>query len=376
MLRRVPHRLTTAVDRLEKRRSRRVALSTRRGVVLATGGFSYNRDLMESAAPAFARAMPLGSPGDDGSGIDVARTVGAAVRLMDHCGASRFYSPPASYSAGILVDAEGRRICDESLYAATLSARIATHGGRAWLIVDAATRHDVRAEIHAAVPMRSRPLRQLLSGRANHIVFTRLFGAINLYLNRVAAPTLRGLAGRIGVPPDALQATVDAYNQRAEQGLPDLMGKSAELVRPLGPGPWAAVPCHLDSHLFPAPCITLGGIDVDGDQRVRRLDGTAVAGLYAVGRCAAGVASRSYVSGLSLADCVFSGRNAGVAVTEAVTDSGTDSDRVDGELDVCSSWRHRRPRSAQRSTRCDRREAERGGPRSGLCPTTSCRSFL
>jgi len=265
--------------------------------------------------------MPLGTPGDDGSGITTAQAAGAAVRLMDHCGASRFYSPPAAFSSGVLVDPEGQRICDETLYAATLSARIAERGGKAWLVVDAATRNRVRAEIHSAVPLHSQPLRQLLSGRANHIVFTRLFGSINLYLNRVVAPTLGQLARRIGIPPDALEATVEAYNERARSGLPDDMGKPAELVRPLGPGPWAAVPCHLDSLMFPAPCITLGGIDVDEDQRVRRPDGTTIAGLYAVGRCAAGVASRSYVSGLSLADCVFSGRNAGMTVASDIVSS-------------------------------------------------------
>jgi 3-oxo-5alpha-steroid 4-dehydrogenase len=322
LLRRVPRRLAAAMDRLEERRGRKVALSARHGVVLATGGFSYNRDLMESAAPTFARAMPLGTPGDDGSGITTAQGVGAAVRLMDHCGASRFYSPPAAFSAGVLVDAGGRRICDETLYAATLSARIADHGGQAWLVVDAATRRQVRAEIRAAVPLHSRPLRQLVNGRANHIVFTRLFGSINLYLNRKVAPSLGELARRIGVPPESLEATVGAYNERARSGLPDEMGKPADLVRPLGPGPWAAVPCHLDSFIFPAPCITLGGIDVDEDQRVRRTDGTTIAGLYAVGRCAAGVASRSYVSGLSLADCVFSGRNAGMAAAGDAHRSG------------------------------------------------------
>ncbi len=327
LLRRVPRRLTAAVERLEERRGQRVTLLARHGVVLATGGFSYNRDLMDSAAPTFARTMPLGTPGDDGSGITIARAAGAAVRLMDHCGASRFYSPPAAFSAGVLVDAEGRRICDESLYAATLSARIAEHGGRAWLVVDAATRRSVRAEIRAAAPLHSRSLHQLLSGRANHIVFTRLFGSINLYLNRVTASTLGELAGRIGLPPDALEATVDAYNERARNGMPDDMGKPPEVVRPLGPGPWAAVPCHLDSLVFPAPCITLGGLDVDEDQRVRRPDGTTIAGLYAVGRCAAGVASRSYVSGLSLADCVFSGRNAGTAVAGDATAMRTRRDQ-------------------------------------------------
>jgi 3-oxo-5alpha-steroid 4-dehydrogenase len=44
---------------------------------------------------------------------------------------------------------------------------------------------------------------------------------------------------------------------------------------------------------------------------VRRPSGDTIPGLYAAGRTAVGVCSNSYVSGLSLADCVFSGRRAG-----------------------------------------------------------------
>ena len=57
-----------------------------------------------------------------------------------------------------------------------------------------------------------------------------------------------------------------------------------------------------------------------GSGQVLRPDGRPVDGLYAAGRTAAGLCSRSYVSGLSLADCVFSGRRAGHhAATETIT---------------------------------------------------------
>jgi 3-oxo-5alpha-steroid 4-dehydrogenase len=63
---------------------------------------------------------------------------------------------------------------------------------------------------------------------------------------------------------------------------------------------------------YPAPMLTLGGLVVDESTgAVRRADGSTVEGLYAAGRTAVGICSRSYVSGLSLADCVFSGRRAG-----------------------------------------------------------------
>ena len=227
--------------------------------------------------------------------------------------------PRTLQSAGAAVDDGGGRICDESMYAATLSRHIAGHGGRAWLVVDAAVRTEVRAQIRAATRIRTRPLSELLSGRANHVIFPRLFGSINLYLNRTVAATVQELGARCGIRGADLEATVEGYNEMARRGGPDPLGKPAEHLQALTHPPFAAVPCHLDGQVFPAPCITLGGLDVDPrTQQVRRIDGSQIAGLHAVGRCAAGVASRSYVSGLSLADCVFSGRNAGQALVPEV----------------------------------------------------------
>lgn len=317
VLRRVPETLTAALDGLEHRRGRVLGVRARRGVVLATGGFSFNHELMRSHAPRYASAMPLGTPGDDGSGILLARRLGASVRLMDRCGASRFVAPPTAFCRGVLVDRSGDRICDESLYAATISMHLADHGGRGWLIVDDRLRASVAEQIGELAHLRGRPWRVIVSGRANHVVFPRLFGWVNLHLNRVRRGTLDELAEACGLPADRLRETIERYNRRAREALPDEMGKPAEHVRPVEVPPFAAVPLHLDGVLFPAPCITLGGLDVDTTtQQVRRSDGSTIPGLYAVGRCAAGVASRSYVSGLSLADCVFSGRNAGTALAE------------------------------------------------------------
>ena len=74
---------------------------------------------------------------------------------------------------------------------------------------------------------------------------------------------------------------------------------------------------------YPTPMLTLGGLVVDEETgAVRSTAGEPIPGLYAAGRTAVGICSRSYVSGLSLADCVFSGRRAGInsALAQGVLD--------------------------------------------------------
>ena len=144
------------------------------------------------------------------------------------------------------------------------------------------------------------------------IGFQILTALVNLYLNRKKAGSFAELGARCGMPPGALETTALKYNSDARKNGSDLHGKSAELVQPLCSGPFYAIDCSFDSALFPTPCMTLGGLRVEGASgRVLREDGSAIEGLYAAGRNAVGVSSRAYMSGLSIADCFFSGRNAG-----------------------------------------------------------------
>ncbi|PQM49024.1 3-oxo-5-alpha-steroid 4-dehydrogenase [Mycobacterium talmoniae] len=66
--------------------------------------------------------------------------------------------------------------------------------------------------------------------------------------------------------------------------------------------------------LCPTPMLTLGGVRVAEDTgAVLNAAGDPIPGLFGAGRTAVGVCSESYVSGLSIADCVFSGRRAGAS---------------------------------------------------------------
>lgn len=313
-----PAAITAAINQFERMRGTQVRIRASKGVILSAGGFAFNQKMRASFAPGYSRSVPLGTIGDDGSGINLGRQVGGVVKFMENCGASRFIIPPASFSSGILVDGQADRICDEGMYAATLSRHIVDHGGTAWLIVDSEVRERVRRDIKASTPLRGRRIGDLLRGKDSNVLFPKFFGPINLHLNRKMADTIEELAIQCDLPVARLRDTIEHYNEAAREGRPDEKGKPADLVMPLERGPWAAVRCDLDSLVFVAPTITLGGLEVDhATQGVLRSDGSIIRGLHAAGRNAVGIPSKSYVSGLSLADCVFAGRKAGRAAANA-----------------------------------------------------------
>jgi 3-oxo-5alpha-steroid 4-dehydrogenase len=288
---RVLHR---PADWLERRYGRPLLAGAACGVVLAAGGFAANRALMREHAPAARGALPLATPGDDGSGIRLGTQAGGATAFLDRVSVWRFLSPPPALLTGVLVDRAGQRLCDESRYGAAVGDAIVRRGGRAWLLVDRATMAEARRQV-----------------RRSTLWFQRLQAWYLLYLGAVRAPTLAGVAARAGVDPEGLAATLAAHNE-ALAGR-DPAGKPADMTRPQYLPPFSLIDCSVRPRmLYPAPVLTLGGLVVAPESgQVLRPDGTPLPGLYAAGRTAAGLCSRSYVSGLSLADCIFSGRRAG-----------------------------------------------------------------
>jgi 3-oxo-5alpha-steroid 4-dehydrogenase len=291
---------------LEHRYARPLRIGAARGVILAAGGFAANRPMMRAHAPNARGGLPLATPGDDGSGIRLGTQAGGATAFLDRVSVWRFLSPPPALLAGVLVDCAGQRVCDESRYGAALGDAILRHGGRAWLLVDRATRIEARGQV-----------------RGSTLWFQRLQAWYLLSLGAVRAPTVAAVAARAGVHPDGLAATVAAYNAASrdpavsepavpDPPVPDPTGKPATVCRPQDQSPYYLIDVSVRPRLFyPAPVLTLGGLVVaPGSGQVLRPDGRPVDGLYAAGRTAAGLCSRSYVSGLSLADCVFSGRRA------------------------------------------------------------------
>jgi 3-oxo-5alpha-steroid 4-dehydrogenase len=179
---------------------------------------------------------------------------------------------------------------------------ISRHAGQAWLLAD-------RAIVAAA----RRELRRSALGPQSALWFQSLQAWYLLGAARASAPSVSEVAARAGVDPDGLAATLAGYNAAAGSGGPDAQGKPADLVGVIDQPPYSLIDLSIRPRpAYPAPMLTLGGLVVaEQSGQVLRPDGSAIEGLYAAGRSAVGLCSNSYVSGLSLADCVFSGRRAG-----------------------------------------------------------------
>jgi len=96
----------------------------------------------------------------------------------------------------------------------------------------------------------------------------------------------------------------------------DPFEKTTDDIAEINPANIIAIEISLTAKLFPCPTLTLGGLKVDETTgHVLNAKGKSIGGLYAAGRNAIGVCSQNYISGLSIADCVYSGRRAAESIT-------------------------------------------------------------
>ncbi len=255
-----------------------LAIRARRGVVLASGGFAANADMVALHAPLLAGQMPLGTDGDDGSSIRLGQGVGGFVRRMD-AAQTAIPSVPALLYPSIVVNRSGQRFINEDTYAGRVGqAAIFGQRGRVALVLD--------ETIFESVPEADR------------------WGARPTWV----CETVAELEAEMSLPSGSLQATVELYNSHAGRGEDPVFHKRPEYCRPLRP-PFGAI----DLSGLPYAVFTLGGLVTSVDGEVLGADGP-VPGLYAAGRATSGIPAWGYVSGTSLGDATFFGRRAGKAV--------------------------------------------------------------
>ncbi len=255
-------------------------------VVLTTGGFVDDDEMLRQHAPQLVGHDKVSCGGEDGSGIRMAQAVGAAVRHMS-AGQVAITMIPAMAARGLVVNGQGQRFINEDCYPGRIGqAALFRQSLDCWVILDERGYEEVPENERWGV----RP----------HFV----------------AASVAELERELGMPTGALQKTVELYNEHAAQAADPLHHKRARFLRSLEP-PYAAIDpkrCFrgpTDPPGSGAAVFTLGGLHTTVDGHVLDLDGLPIRGLFAAGRSTSGLASWGYVSGTSLGDGTYFGRRAG-----------------------------------------------------------------
>lgn len=265
-----------------KRYGKPVHVRARRGVVLATGSFAYNRQMVEAYTPLLVNRPAAAIEEHDGIGILVAQALGAQLAHMDAIEVAIF-ADPQMIARGILVNGRGQRYIPEDSYPSHIGqSTLIRQNNEAFLIIDEAALEEANQSVSSSAAMRSVPPTWV-------------------------AESVAELESDIGFPAGVLQATVEVYNRHAKDGADPVLGKKTQWVKPIGT-PLAAYDLRNRTGGF-----TLGGLRTDLDSRVMHVSGEPIPGLFAAGRCTSGISAGGYVSGASLGDGSFYGRRAGRA---------------------------------------------------------------
>ncbi len=266
-------------------------------LIVASGGFAANHEMVEHYIPAMAKARNNGHEGSQGDGIRLGERLGAALGDM---GAYQGYgmltepqgisvSPVIPVEGGMLVNAQGRRFVDETDDISGIAIPLLTQpGDHGWLIYDEAI------EKRCADVPEMRMLIELNAARR--------------------ADTIASLAERIGVDQSVLADTFAQAQAAREAGAPDAFGRDWRDV---------AVPSGALRALKIVAAIyhTQGGLQIDGEARVLRPDGSPLPNLFAGGgaaRSVSGPAGWGYLPAIGLSTAIALGRVAGRAAAGQV----------------------------------------------------------
>ena len=249
-----------------------------RGVILCTGGFVMNEELLRQYAPELLQLRNrLGTDASDGVAVRMGLGLGAALDRMEWGMVNLTTSPPRRLVKGVLVDREGRRFVNEDQYRDQLGpTALYDHGGVVFMIVDDET------------------YRRPLLAQAEIVAIGESY---------------EELERELGMPDGNLRRTMATYNEHAARGEDPEFGKAAEWLEPLDRPPFAALDFSITASVWSG--FPIGGLRTALTGEVLREDGEPVAGLYAARRATPGLQGRGYSSGLSLGDCTFFGRWAG-----------------------------------------------------------------
>ncbi len=253
-------------------------------VILATGGFGANLDMVAELKPELKGFMTTNAPGAQGQGIVMAQAIGAATVDMEQIqihptvqyDTSALITEGLRGDGAILVNAEGKRFIDEVGTRDVVSAaEIAQPGSYSYLVVDQAM-VDASAVIQGYIKKG----------------FT------------VSGETYEELGAALGMDGAVLAETMNTWNGYVEaKSDPDFDRTS--FANPLNTAPYYAIKVTAGVHH------TMGGLKINTETQVLDAEGNAIPGLYAAGEVTGGVHGSNRLGGNAVADFVVFGRIAG-----------------------------------------------------------------
>lgn len=261
-----------------------------KAVVLATGGFGANQDMVVKYKPMLKGYATTNHSGATGDGILLAQRAGAGLVDMDQIQAHPTATPDGiliseSVRGGgaVLVNKEGKRFTNELLTRDVVSANELKQPGRfAWIVWDAETSKTAKV-IREYIKM----------GLA------------------VSADNYADLAKKMDVPADALVATMKRYTEMQKAGKDEDFGR-ANMPQALVTAPFYAVKVQ------PAVHHTMGGVHIDTKAEVIDTKGKVIPGLYAAGEVTGGVHGGNRLGANAQADIITFGRISGQSASEYI----------------------------------------------------------
>ncbi|EGD53913.1 FAD-dependent oxidoreductase [Gordonia neofelifaecis] len=289
----------------------RSRIGARGGVVLATGGFSANPQMVRDYLRVEDHVL-WGSPSSTGDGHLMAQAVGADLWHMDNMmtitgvrGDDEFGHYLALWAAQnyLWVGDDGRRFIDET--APPKHGHTKRAGG--YELFPTKGFHLVFDEqVRASGPLS--PTSDVLPVGWNMLMMETSWSADNTAEVEsgliVRADSIAELADRIGLDPEVLERTVAGYNEACAAGRDDHFGRDPQMLAPVQQGPFYAL------RVTPLLGWSNGGPRRDGRSRVLRTDGSVIDGLYAAGEVSS-TYSWAKDGGFHIADALAFGRVSG-----------------------------------------------------------------
>jgi fumarate reductase flavoprotein subunit len=286
-------------------KTEKLNIRARKAVVIATGGFSRNEEMVKNYLTSYVGSFPGSAMGIRGDGIRMAHALGADLRnmgLLEPLLGGVPFGPPSfdefvvqavpaitvvGYAPCVLVNKQGVRFIDEYAHYTILGMKLALEleGRVAYCIFDESVKR--MGGSHILLPALSEDLSEEIR---QGIIKT--------------APSPRELAVKIGVDPDILEDTIYSYNENAENNEDPQFGRT-KFLTPLNTPPYYAM------EYKPSYFLTAGGIKVNLKSQVLDVMGRVIPRLYAAGETVGGYIGRHYASGYCLLNAFVTGCTAG-----------------------------------------------------------------